>query len=72
MIQKDGWYISEGDKSKAICSHCKKMVSTTFAYRDVPFSDGSGVVKNILVGVCDHCDLVVSIPAQSTPAISMA
>lgn len=65
-------FFSEGDKSKAICSHCKKMVSTTFGYRDVPFSDGSGVVKNILVGVCDQCDLVVSIPAQSTPAISMA
>lgn len=65
-------FFSEGDKSKAICCGCAKLVSTRFAYRDVPFSDGSGVVKNILVGVCDHCDEVASVPAQSTPAISKA
>lgn len=65
-------FFSEGDKSQAICTHCKKLSTTTFGYRDVPFSDGSGVVKNILVGVCDQCDTVASIPAQSTPAISMA
>jgi hypothetical protein len=41
----------------------------TFEYRDVPFSDNTGVVKNILAGVCDHCKEVISIPPQSTPAI---
>lgn len=65
-------FFSEGDKSQAICSVCKKVQTTTFGYRDVPFSDGTGLVKNILVGVCDHCGNVASIPAQSTPAISMA
>ncbi|MGY6570825.1 MAG: hypothetical protein ACXIVE_17680 [Salinarimonas sp.] len=61
-----------GDKSKAICEHCKSLVPTTFMYRDVPFDDGSGVVKDILVAVCDICDKVVAIPAQSTPAIKRA
>ncbi|WP_222863965.1 hypothetical protein [Pigmentiphaga aceris] len=60
----------EGDQSRAVCSHCADLVVTTFRRRDVPFSDGSSVAKNILVGVCDVCDTTVSIPAQSTPAIS--
>lgn len=63
-------FFSEGDQSKAICASCKGVRATTFAYRDVPFSDGNGVVKNILAGVCDQCGSVASIPAQSTPAIS--
>lgn len=61
-----------GEKSQAICEHCKSLVPTTFKYRDVPFDDGSGSVKDILVAVCDNCDAVVAIPAQSTPAIKRA
>ncbi len=61
-----------GDKSKAICEHCGSLVSTTFAYRDVPFGDGSGVVKAVLAAVCDRCDHVVALPAQSTPAVRRA
>jgi hypothetical protein len=57
-----------GDKSKALCEKCGP-VSTTFNYRDVPFSDGSGEAKDILVAECDACHRVVAIPAQSTPAI---
>jgi len=62
----------EGEKSRAICSHCKQLVGTTFQRRDVPFSDGKGEVKNILAAVCTVCDRVVSVPAQSTPAIREA
>ena len=62
----------DGDKGKAICDRCGGIVDTTFQRRDVPFSDGSGLVRNLLVGVCDSCDAVVSIPAQSTPAIRRA
>ncbi|MGN7715111.1 hypothetical protein [Agrobacterium radiobacter] len=61
-----------GDTSKAICPHCGKLVGTTFAYKDVPFDDGAGMVKDILVAVCDECATVVAIPAQSTPAIRRA
>ena len=31
--------------------------------------DGKGIAKALLVGVCDTCSQVVSLPAQSTPAI---
>lgn len=62
----------EGEKSKAICECCQRLVSTTFVRRDVPFSDGKGEARNILAAVCDHCEQVVAIPAQSTPAIREA
>jgi hypothetical protein len=62
----------EGDSSKAYCHHCSTVVGTTFVRRNVPFSDGSGDAKNILVGACKTCGQTVSIPAQSTPAISKA
>jgi len=61
----------EGQKSKAMCE-TDGVVSTTFRYRDVPFSEGPGVAKGILAGVCDQCCRVVSIPAQSTPAVRRA
>jgi hypothetical protein len=40
--------------------------------RDVPFFDGSGIVDDILVAVCDECNNVVAIPAQSLDAIRIA
>jgi hypothetical protein len=69
-------YIS-GDRGKAICERCKDVISTTFKYRDVPFSgnpssDSPSMAKDILVATCDHCDAVVAIPPQSTPSIKAA
>lgn len=61
-----------GEHSKAICETCGKVQTTTFMYRDVPFSDTPGMAKDILVGVCNGCDQVLSIPAQSTAAIRSA
>jgi hypothetical protein len=58
-----------GDSVKAICDGCKAMVNATFRVRDVPFDDGSGIVKNIMAGVCEKCGEVIVIPPQSTPAI---
>ena len=58
----------QGDRGKAICERCR-LAPITYRYRDVPLSDAGRLVKNILVGVCDQCESVVSIPAQSTPAI---
>ncbi len=57
------------DKGQAICEDCKKIVETTYLLRNVPFSDNSGVVKNVLVGVCNQCNSVVSLPHQSMPLV---
>lgn len=62
--------LKEGDRKKAACECCGAFQEVTFRLRDVPFSDGSGLVRNVLVGVCDHCDSVAVIPQQSVPAIS--
>jgi len=62
----------DGDHGKALCADCDDVVRTTYRRRDVPFSDGNGMARNILVGLCDRCGATVAIPAQSTPAISKA
>lgn len=58
-----------GDTKNAACNNCESFQGVTFKLRDVPFNDGSGVVKNVLVGVCDNCDSVAVLPHQSTPAV---
>ena len=58
-----------GDTKKVACDCCESFQTATFKLRDVPFSDNSGIVKNVLVGVCDHCDSVTVLPHQSTPAV---
>jgi len=58
-----------GDTTKAACNNCKSFQDVTFQLRDVPFSDGTGTVKSVLVGICNYCDSVVVLPHQSTPAV---
>jgi hypothetical protein len=62
----------EGDTGQALCEHCQALVTLHYTRRDVPFSDGQGSARDILVGVCDGCGTVVAIPPQSTPAIREA
>lgn len=62
---------TSGEKGRALCDR-DGLVGMTYAYRDVPFSDGEGIASEILVGVCDACDRVLAIPPQSTPAIGKA
>ena len=61
----------EGDHSPALC-HRDGRATATFGYRDVPFSDGRGIARGILVGSCNTCGDVILIPAQSTPAVANA
>jgi hypothetical protein len=58
-----------GESQKAACEKCQSFENATFQLRDVPFSDGTGIVKKVLVGVCDKCDSVTVLPHQSTPAV---
>lgn len=61
----------EGEKGRAVCGR-DGLSSMTFSRRDVPFSDGGGQAKDILVGVCDKCGEVIAITPQSKPAIRAA
>jgi hypothetical protein len=61
-------FVKEGEKSKAVCDNCG-LTTITYALRDLDFSDKSGTVKDVLAGVCDTCNEVIVIPAQSTPQI---
>lgn len=61
-----------GDTKTVICNTYESLQTVTFKLRNVPLSDGSGFVKNILVGVCDTCDSIAALPHQSTLAIREA
>ena len=50
--------LKEGDQEKVACYTCNAFVTVTYAHRDVPFSDGSGTVKNTLVGICMECNSI--------------
>lgn len=56
------------EKGKGICNSCG-VTTTTYLLRDIDFSDKSEKVKDIFVGVCDTCNEIISIPAQSTAKI---
>ncbi|GBL04873.1 hypothetical protein [Glaciecola sp. KUL10] len=59
-----------GETQLAACQNCESFQNATFKLRDVPFSDGSGLAKRVLVGVCDSCNSVILLPHQSTPAVN--
>ena len=61
-----------GDRSEAICADCDRIVTTRYAVRTIHLSGSSINVPDVLVGVCDFCDGIVSLPAQSTPKIREA
>lgn len=51
-----------GDKSKAVCPHCRKIVTTTIERKTV--TNGAIRFEKILVALCDDCHHVVSFPNQ--------
>ena len=62
--------LRSGDKDIGFCEYCKTSVTITYEYRNILLSDRAGKVSNILVGVCDCCSRINTIPAQSTPSIN--
>lgn len=60
--------VKEGDQRQVVCETCG-LITATYRLRDIEFSDGSTTVRNVLAGVCDSCDTVVSIPSQSTAKV---
>jgi hypothetical protein len=65
-------FYKEGDKAKAICEHCKKVVPTTFKVRRANLKDGDAtlIVPDVLVSVCDECDKIAGVPQQSFAAVA--
>jgi hypothetical protein len=59
-----------GDIERAVCETCKSIVPAVFGLKDVPLSDNSSIVKNVIVGCCQTCLEVIVIPHQSTPLIN--
>lgn len=53
-----------GDRGKAICPICQRLVDATYCIRDLPYRHPV-VEKDLLVLVCDHCDTICGIPHQS-------
>lgn len=60
---------SENDTGRALCGECKAITETTYVIRDVNLSDGSGVLSGLLVGVCNTCDTICSMPDQSVEKV---
>jgi len=59
----------EGDKSKGMCEHCKKLVPTTLKNGQYHIPKLNITIFNLLMDYCDNCGKLVGIPHQSTPKI---
>jgi hypothetical protein len=61
-----------GDRSRAICEACTKVVETRFEYRTFDLQQPRVDVPDVLVGVCTECDRTVTVPFQSSPRLNAA
>jgi hypothetical protein len=59
-----------GDVVQAVCHTCKSVQDAVFKLSDVPLSDNSCTVKNVLVGFCKSCNEMIVMPQQSAPLIN--
>ncbi len=59
----------EGDKSQALCPHCKELQNTTYRFDTYIRTDKLGhnkkAIDNVLLAFCDVCGNLASIPHQS-------
>ncbi len=59
-----------GSRGNALCETCQGKVEVTYQQRNVPLSNRSATVPNVLVGVCDTCDNVTTLPHQSVQRVA--
>ncbi|MEP6832652.1 MAG: hypothetical protein ABJB74_04620 [Gemmatimonas sp.] len=64
--------LRQGDISDAICPTCKAWREIRFEYRTTRLTKSKIDVADVLVGVCQTCDDVASIPQQSAPKLREA
>jgi len=67
---EDQQMFKENEKSKAICERCKKVVVTTIKKTNYMIPGTKKIVSDILLGFCDECQDLVSIPHESALQIS--
>ena len=65
-------YFSEGDTIRGFCSNCRKHVDSTYLRRSLEIENGLGLIEDALLLVCNECDEVIAIPAQSESAVKSA
>jgi hypothetical protein len=61
-----------GDRSRAICDRCEKVVETRFEYRTYSLDQPRIDVDDVLVAVCTTCNGVAAVPFQSSPKLNEA
>lgn len=54
-----------GARSAAICDFCRTKVTTTMKIKDYTPEEWNVTVPDLLVGVCDQCNKILTIPGQS-------
>lgn len=71
MIAVKLWEV--GDRSRAVCERCKKVVATRFERRTVELESPRRVaVPNVLIAACVECGELAAIPPQSSPRLREA
>lgn len=55
----------EGDVTATTCAVCGKQVHARYETRNIRMNRSRVVYSNILVGVCNECDSMISLPRQS-------
>ncbi len=66
-IMQAPWH--EGDESATTCSVCGKQVRAHYEARDIRMNRSAITYSNILVGVCNECNSMISLPRQSIAQI---
>ena len=52
-----------------MCSGCRRVVDLHFVRDEIKMPFSNVRIRDVVVGVCPHCGVTVSIPSAATPRI---
>lgn len=64
--------LREGEREEGLCPACEAWRRIGYEYRTIHLEESDVDVEGVLVGVCEACGEVVSVPPQSTPRLREA